>query len=168
MRDASQGSTASSPDAVTFATVYEVLAESDIADSWSPGAVLSAVVERVEAASLTEDDLGLVMRNLQRVRQLIDAEVEFEPFRSTSSALLSAKALILVLLRPNLADLLEWPNRETEADAATQLVAAIFAGRLRGLARARPGARQAPLNPSPGVWMPVVHWDVVLCRTPSI
>ncbi|WP_344043612.1 hypothetical protein [Nocardioides panacihumi] len=147
----SEGGTAS-PDAVTFSAVYDVLAESDIADSWSPGTVLSAVVERVEAASLTDDDLGLVMRNLQRVRQLVDAEVEFEPFRSTTSALLSAKALILVLLRPNLADLLAWPDSETGADGATQLVAAIFAGRLRGSGREDVALRSLSFDDATASW----------------
>lgn len=161
LRAESQGSTAS-PDAVTFAAVYEVLAESDIADSWSPGAVLSAVVERVEAAALTDDDLGLVMRNLQRVRQLVDAEVEFEPFRSTSSALLSAKALILVLLRPNLAHLLAWPESETGADAATRLVAAVFAGRLRGLAREDVALRSLGFDDA------TASWAVQVAANPAI
>jgi hypothetical protein len=151
MQGEGQGGIAS-PDAVTFAAVYAVLAEFDVAASWSPGAVLSAVAERVEAASLTHDDLRLVMRNLQRVRQLVDAEVEFEPFRSTSSALLSAKALILVLLRPNLADLLAWPDRSTGADAATQLVAAIFAGRLRGLAREDVAFRSLRFDDATAMW----------------
>ncbi|MCL2541320.1 MAG: hypothetical protein FWE71_02535 [Nocardioidaceae bacterium] len=141
-----------SPDAVTFAAVYDALTEFDVAGSWSPGAVLSAVVERVEAASLTDDDLGLVMRNLQRVRQLVDAEVEFEPFRSTGSALLSAKALILVLLRPSLADLLAWPDSETGADPATQLVAAIFSGRLRGLAREDVSLRSLRFDDATASW----------------
>jgi hypothetical protein len=114
--------------------------------------VLAAVVERVKAAALTADDLGLVMRNLQRVRQLVDAEVEFEPFRSTTSALLSAKGLILVLLRPNLADLLAWPESETGADAATQLVAAIFAGRLRGLAREDVALRTLAFDEATASW----------------
>ena len=151
VRGESEGG-AASPDAATFAAVYDVLAESDVTGSWSPGAVLSAVVERVEAASLTDDDLGLVMRNLQRVRQLVDAEVEFEPFRSTSSALLSAKALILVLLRPSLADLLAWQDSETGADAATKLVAAIFAGRLRGLAREDVALRTLAFDEATASW----------------
>lgn len=154
------------PDALTFAAVYEVLAEFDVADSWSPGAVLSAVVERVEAAALPAGDLGLVMRNLQRVRQLVDAEVEFEPFRSTTSALLSAKALILVLLRPDLADLIAWPANETGADAATQLVAAIFAGRLRGLAREDVALRTLAFDEATASWAVrvAVHPEVAAPR----
>lgn len=141
-----------SPDAVTFAAAYSVLADFDIAGSWSPGAVLNAVVERVEDVSLSDDDRALVMRNLQRVRQLVDAEVEFEPFRSTASALMSAKALILVLLRPDLGDLLAWSCSATGADEVTELVAAVFAGRLRGVAREAVELRSIQFDDATASW----------------
>lgn len=141
-----------SPDAATFAAAYAVLAEFDLAGSWSPSAVLAAVVERVEDAQLSDDDRSLVMRNLQRVRQLVDAEVEFEPFRSTASALTSAKALILVLLRPDLGDLLSWSSSATGADEVTQLVAALFAGRLRGVAREAAALRSIRFDDATASW----------------
>lgn len=147
-----EASDSPSPDAVLFAAVYEGLAGFDIADTWSPGAVLALVVERVEASSLSGEDRQLVMRNLQRVKQLIDAEVDFEPFRSTASALTSAKALIMVLLRPNLGDLLAWPSEETGADDLTKLAAAVFAGRLRGVAREAAELRSVALDDQTAAW----------------
>lgn len=142
----------SDPDAATFAVAYDVFADSDTAQSWSPVAVLDEVRARVAAVPLKEEDQALVVRNLQRVEQLVNAEVEFQPFRDTSSALTSAKALILVLLRPDLADLLSWPREQTGADDVTALAAAVLAGRLRGLASESTALRDVDFDDLTAEW----------------
>lgn len=140
------------PDQVCFRAAYEVLAEQDAADAWSPTAVLDSVESRIKRAGLEPDTVQTLISNLQRVRSIVNVEVDFEPFRPTARALISAKALLLVLLRPRLEQLLAWPEAETGADAMTRVTSAVLAGRLRGLARESTALRSVELDDLSAAW----------------
>lgn len=140
------------PDHVGFRAAYEVLGERDVVEAWSPNAVLDDVEARVHNAGLGDDTSDALIRNLGRVRSIVNAEVDFEPFRPSTRALVSAKALLLVLLRQELDQLLAWSDEETGADDATQVVAAVLAGRLRGLSRESTELRSLELDDLTAAW----------------
>ena len=140
------------PDHVGFRAAYEVLGERDVTDAWSPNAVLDAVEARVREAGLDADAAESMVRNLGRVRSIVNVEVGFEPFRPSARALVSAKALLLVLLRQELDQLLAWSDEETGADEVTRTVAAVLAGRLRGLSRESTELRSLQLDDLTAAW----------------
>jgi hypothetical protein len=140
------------PDHVGFRAAYEVLGERDVTEAWSPNAVLDAVEARVRKAGLADDAADAMIRNLGRVRSIVNVEVDFEPFRPSARALVSAKALLLVLLRQELEQLLAWSDEETGADDATRIVAAVLAGRLRGLSRESTELRSLALDDLTAAW----------------
>lgn len=140
------------PDHVGFRAAYDVLGDRDVSEAWSPNEVLDAVESRVRVAGLADDAADAMVRNLGRVRSIVNVEVDFEPFRPSARALVSAKALLLVLLRQELDQLLAWPDDETGADDATRVVAAVLAGRLRGLARESTELRSLALDDLTAAW----------------
>ena len=140
------------PDHVGFRAAYEVLGERDVTEAWSPNEVLDAVEARVRKAGLADDAADAMVRNLGRVRSIVNVEVDFEPFRPSARALVSAKALLLVLLRQELDQLLAWSDEETGADDATRIVAAVLAGRLRGLSRESTELRSLELDDLTAAW----------------
>ncbi|MBW9213234.1 hypothetical protein KV102_00140 [Mumia sp. zg.B53] len=140
------------PDHTVFRAAYEVLGERDVTEAWSPNAVLDAVEARVRKADLADDATDAMIRNLGRVRSIVNVEVDFEPFRPSARALVSAKALLLVLLRQELDQLLAWSDEETGADDATRVVAAVLAGRLRGLSRESTELRSLELDDLTASW----------------
>lgn len=140
------------PDHVGFRAAYDVLGDRDVSEAWSPNEVLDAVESRVREAGLAEEAADPMVRNLGRVRSIVNVEVDFEPFRPSARALVSAKALLLVLLRQELDQLLAWPEDETGADDATRVVAAALAGRLRGLARESTELRSLALDDLTAAW----------------
>ncbi len=140
------------PDHVGFRAVYEVLGELDTSDAWSPNAVLDGVTTRVQGAGLTADAVDALIRNLQRVRSIVNVEADFEPFRPTARGLVSAKALLLVLLRNELEELLAWPEEQTGVDDLTRVTAAVLAGRLRGVARETTSLRPLALDDLTAAW----------------
>lgn len=140
------------PDHVGFRAAYDVLGDRDVSAAWSPNEVLDAVESRVRETGLAGDAADAMVRNLGRVRSIVNVEVDFEPFRSSAHALVSAKALLMVLLRQDLEQLLAWPDDETGADDATRVVAAALAGRLRGLARESTERRSLALDDLTAAW----------------
>lgn len=142
----------SRPDHVGFRAAYDVLGDRDASQAWSPNEVLDSVESRVREAGLADDAADALVRNLDRVRSIVNVEAEFERFRPTTRALISAKALLLALLRPELDQLLAWPDDETGADDATRVVAAVLAGRLRGLARESTEQRSLALDDLTAAW----------------
>lgn len=140
------------PDHVGFRAVYEVLGEQDLSDAWSPNAVLDSVVSHVREAALEARTADALIRNLQRVRSIVNVEVDFEPFRPNARALVSAKALLLMLLRSELEGLLAWPDEQTGADDLTRVTAAVLAGRLRGLTRESTTLRSVALDDLTAAW----------------
>lgn len=139
-------------DHVGFRAAYEELGAQDTTRQWAPSEVLDAVTTRITTADLTAEAAHVMTQNLQRVRSVLNAETEFEPFRSTARALISAKALLLILLRPTLHGQLTWPAEETGADDLTRTTAALLAGRLRGLARESIDLRHPELDDISAAW----------------
>lgn len=140
------------PDHVGFRAAYDVLGDQDASDAWSPNAVLDSVAGLIREAGLDTNSADALIANLQRVRSIVNVEVDFEPFRPTARALVSAKALLLVLLRAELEDLLAWPDEQTGADDLTRVCAAVLAGRLRGLARESTALRSLALDDMTAAW----------------
>ncbi|AIY15585.1 hypothetical protein GUY44_09325 [Pimelobacter simplex] len=140
------------PDHVGFRAAYDVLGDRDVSEAWSPNEVLDAVESRVREAGLADDAADAMVQNLARVRSIVNVEVDFEPFRPSARALVSAKALLLVLLRQELDQLLGWPDDETGADDVTRVLAAALAGRLRGLARESTELRSLALDDLTAAW----------------
>ncbi|MFC7958859.1 hypothetical protein [Rhodococcoides kroppenstedtii] len=140
------------PDHVGFRAAYDVLGDRDVSEAWSPNEVLDAVESRVREADLADDSADAMVRNLGRVRSIVNVEADFEPFRPSTRALISAKALLLVLLRQELDQLLAWSDDETGADDATRIVAAVLAGRLRGLSRESTELRSLALDDVTAAW----------------
>ena len=141
-----------SADHLGFRAAYEELGNQDTTRAWTPAAVLGAIASRIRAEDLTPEPAEVMQANLRRVRSILTVEAGFEPFRPTPRALISAKALLLLLLRPTLSGLLTWPREETGADDLTQTVAALLAGRLRGLARESSSLRTTALDDLTAVW----------------
>ncbi|MFE3318154.1 hypothetical protein [Nocardia sp. NPDC059195] len=139
-------------DRLIFQAAYRVLGERDRTDSWSPSEVLGAVVREVAAANPSDEVNAIVERYLGRVREIVNVERDFERFRNPDSPYVAAKALVLVLLRPDLGQLLEWPAEETGSDETTRLVAALLAGRLRGVARESVALRNVALDDHTAGW----------------
>lgn len=133
-------------DRLIFQTAYRILGERDQSESWSPTEVLETVAREIAATQLSLGAQTLVDRNLRRVRELVNVERDFEPLRNPGSPYVAAKSFLMVLLRPDLGQLLDWPAEETGADQTTRAVAAVLAGRLRGLARESVALRNKALD----------------------
>lgn len=143
---------ASTADRLIFEAAYRVLGRSDKAESWSPTDILDQVTDEIAAVDAGGDVQRIVTRNLQRIGELLNVEREFEPFRNPDSPHVAAKSLLMVLLRPDLEQLLAWPATETGADETTRSVAAVLAGRLRGLSRETVKLRNATLDDLTAEW----------------
>jgi hypothetical protein len=139
-------------DRLVFQAAFRVLSRQDQSLSWSPSDVLEKVASEVAATRPTDEASTNVDRSLQRVRELIDVEREFEPFRNQGGSHVAAKALLLTLLRPELGQLLAWAAEETGADVTTRLVAAVLAGSLRGVARESVALRNLKLDDLTAAW----------------
>jgi hypothetical protein len=79
--------------------------------------------------------------------------VSFTPFcRPGGRGLTGAKALLLILLHEELAELLVRTSAETGADQHTRQLAAVFAGALRGLSRESTYLRSLALDDLTANW----------------
>lgn len=139
-------------DLIVFRAAYDVFGMKDPSKEWSPTVVLKELAEQVRTAGLSGRDSITMERNLQRVREIVNVEADFAPFRATADALVSAKALLLVLLRPDLQDLLAWAQEKTGADDLTKVAAALLAGRLRGIAREATSVRSVIFDDLTAAW----------------
>lgn len=139
-------------DSLIFDTSYRILSQHDQSQAWSPSTVLKAVVDEIATNDVDDEARAIIQRNLKHVRQVVDVERDFEPFRNPNSPHVAAKALLMTLLRPDLGQLLEWPSEETGADATTRTVAAVLAGCLRGVARESVALRNAVLDDLTAAW----------------
>ncbi|MFE3317556.1 hypothetical protein [Nocardia sp. NPDC059195] len=139
-------------DRLIFRAAYRVLGERDRSESWSPSEVLKAAVAEIAAANPSGEVNAIIERHLQRVRELVNVERDFERFRNPGSQYVAAKSFVTVLLRPDLGQLLEWPVEETGIDETTRVVAAVLAGRLRGVARESVTFRDAALDDYTAAW----------------
>ncbi|MFJ4171661.1 hypothetical protein ACIPY3_19330 [Paenarthrobacter sp. NPDC089714] len=133
-------------DRLIFHGAYRILGQRDRTVSWRPSEVLEAVAGEIAAKQPSSRVRKLVDWNLQHVGQIVNVERDFEPFRNPGTPYVAAKSLLMVLLRPDLGQLLDWPVQESGADPTTRAGAAVLAGQLRGLARESVKLRNVALD----------------------
>ncbi len=139
-------------DRILFEVAYRVLGEADQSAAWSPALILDAVAMGIASVGPGEEVVRILNGHLGRTRDLVGSEVEFTPFAKTDVPCVARRALLMVLLRPKLDELLNWPSTETGADAVTRMVAAILAGRLRGVARESVKLRNMTFDDLTAAW----------------
>jgi hypothetical protein len=139
-------------ESTLFRAACDELAVTDITQAWDPVHILQQVKGRCTRETLPRDVTEELENNLERVRAIITNEREFAPFR-TGRGLTSARALLLVLLRQELTELMHWPVAETGADPETWQVAAILAGTLRGLSREDISNRNVSVDDLTAGWL---------------
>jgi hypothetical protein len=130
--------------------VVRILGDTDARQAWSPRKTLAAISKLVEGGP--RDVAAEMKRNLAALRGIVTGDRDFERFRDDARGLTSVKALLLVLLRSELASLLEWPREETNADDATLQLAAALVGRLRGLTVETQATRHPRLDQHTATW----------------
>ena len=120
-------------DGLLFAAAAKVLARTDKSRSWRRLEILDAIETLLRLEDPTNEDAVELKRNLNPIRGILSNERDFKPF--SDKGLISAKALLMVLLRPDVERLLEWPSEESGADDAVRIAACALAGLLRGRKR---------------------------------
>ncbi|WP_062529115.1 hypothetical protein [Demequina rhizosphaerae] len=127
--------TADHCDRAVFTAACEALSGSDAKSRWRPSEIAEATMSRSLALVSDDDDRRAIRVNLDRVRELARSPESFEPFKSPTRGLASAKALLLVLLRRELERIYGWDRAMTGADPETHQLALAMAGALRGVSR---------------------------------
>jgi hypothetical protein len=153
LRDDERPESTATADDLLLMAVADVLVATDVRQAWDPASILSQIKSRLEATPSAGPHLELIAANIATVANVLDGTREFTPFRRTSRGLVSAKALLLILLRQELSELLAWPASETGADPSTCQLAALFAGLLRGLSRESVSFRNEALDDVTAVWV---------------
>jgi hypothetical protein len=133
-------------DGLVQRAALDVLCARDMQQSWDPAEIVDAVRDCCQSAELTRRDRRLMDLSFMALGAIQRAELPFLPFRARRPALPAVRALLLVLLRPSLSDLLSWPATETGADPNVRQRAAALAGILRGLAREDCGVRSVTVD----------------------
>lgn len=143
-----QGESSGDLDERVFRAAYSILSASDASDAWSPRSVLRELRDHLGPDA---NDIA-VGAGLTEAEEVMSVERPFEAFRYGSDALRSLRAVLLVLLRPSLIDLIEWPPQESGADEVTRVLAAVLAGSLRGLSREAIEVRSLALDDVTARW----------------
>lgn len=120
-------------DGALFAAAVDVLARVDRSSSWRPVEILRSVESMLEEAKPSPEDAAEFELNMKPIEGVVRNERDFEPFGE--GGLVSAKALLMVLLRPDVERIIEWPTEESGASDAVQVAACALAGLLRGRKR---------------------------------
>jgi hypothetical protein len=134
-----------SADGQLFAAAVEVLRQEDRSTEWRPLAVLGRVEEALLSRKLTKKDAADVEKNLRPIWSILRNERDFKPFKP-SEGLSSAKAVLLVLLRPDCERVMHWSRTETGATDVEHTAAAVLAGLLRGHKRSALELRTAGVD----------------------
>ena len=121
------------PDGMLFAAAVNVLSGMDRTSSWRPIEVVQGVESTLEEMNPSAEDAAEFRQSLKAIRGILNNERDFKPF--SDKGLISAKALLMVLLRPDVDRLLDWPSDESGADDTVQIAACALAGLLRGRKR---------------------------------
>ena len=128
-----------------FAAIVSVLRSTDRLSVWRPVDVLAAIEARMRLKKLSKKDDAELMKNVESIRGILRNEREFKSF-TRGVGLPTAKALLMVLLRPEPDRLAKWPSAETGADDETRLTAGVFCGLLNGRERLPLAFRNAELD----------------------
>lgn len=114
-----------------FAAAAKVFETTDRQAEWRPVEILGQIETIVQAKKLNKKDAGEILKNFESIRGILRNERDFKPFKP-GSGLDVAKAILLVLMRPEADHLLEWPASETGADDSVTITAAVLCGLLNG------------------------------------
>jgi hypothetical protein len=118
-------------EAAVFGASIDILRNANFFEAWRPLEQLDAIESRV-IASLQDDQVrSEAVRSFDAVRSVIRLDRDFRPL-NTGKGLEAAKALLMVLLRPDPTKLLNWDRNES--GASDQVLAAAFylCGTLHG------------------------------------
>jgi hypothetical protein len=132
-------------DRELFPAAMAVLRRVHAAREWRPMEILREIEERVTSAGLGKKDGTDLDKALKRAATLVRNEDAFRPFK-VGSGMPAAKALIMVLMRPDPQQVLDWPSEESGADLKTRLAAAALVGSLWGHTRLPVGIRSASMD----------------------
>jgi hypothetical protein len=155
-------------DTRLFFAAARVLRASMRQERWRPLDVLASIEEHAREPQLSEQDDAEILRNLEPIRSILRNERDFRPL-NTGKGLLVAKALLLVLLRPEPHRLLSWERQESGASDAMVMTAAVLSGLLSGHKRLPISLRSegmdtflaeraaARLASAQGVWAAATH-----------
>jgi hypothetical protein len=132
---------APSPDDVLFGAAWHVLIAHRPSEKWRPLEISGAIREQVRGSKHAE----ALDAAFNRIDSILRNELEFEPFTS-GRGLDSARALLLVLLRPEPDRQLAWTPEETGADETVRAAAAVLSGLLTGRKRLPTTLRPAQLD----------------------
>jgi hypothetical protein len=129
----------------------DALVDTDLQCAWDPQLLVRRVRTQLDRADLADDQRALVSAHLT-VDDVVSNWKEFVPFRWSVRGLATVKAPLLVLPRPELGQLLDWPVTETGADAETRQLAALYAGQLCGLSREQASLRSVAFDGLTADW----------------
>jgi hypothetical protein len=117
-----------------FTAVAQVFEATDRRAEWRPIEMVARLESNVQAKKLSKKDAVEIAKNFESIRGILRNERDFKPF-TPGVGLDVAKALLLVLLRPDAENLLAWPASETGADDSVTITAAALCGLLNGRER---------------------------------
>lgn len=121
-------------DGQLFEIAFTTFIGQDRSSAWRPLDVLATIEHELVNRGLSKKHTAEIGKNLTPIRAILRNERDFKVF-DPASGLSSAKALLLVLLRPDLERLLAWDQSDTGATPLERSAAAVLAGALRGRKR---------------------------------
>jgi len=128
-----------------FLCATTVLREINLLEGWQPAEVLGEIEVIARGKKLSKKDDAELTKNLDSIKSILRNERDFRPFKS-DTGLVAAKALLLVLLRPEPHRLLNWSAKDTGATDDVTFTAAVFCGMLNGRERSSISVRPASLD----------------------
>jgi hypothetical protein len=123
--------TAETTEAIVFGAAAEVFQNVDVREAWRPLEQLDAIEDSALAKLLNDEAKAEVNRNIEAVRAVVRLDRDFRPL-NTGKGLESAKAMLMVLLRPEPTNLLAWDRAESGASDDVLAGAAYLSGMLNG------------------------------------
>jgi hypothetical protein len=128
-----------------FSAAVAVLRDVDRTRAWDPPEILLSVHSRVTASNMSTESLDSLNAATKYMLRVLRLEADLAPFKP-GSGYLTAKALLLTLLRPDLNELLAWDRSQTGSDDAIDSVASFFAGTISGFELLPLEYRPTPVN----------------------
>lgn len=128
-----------------FGSAFRVFSGITRSAGWHPVEALSAIEADVRAGKLTKAEEAEISRTVEHIRAIVRNERDLKPFRP-DSGLDVAKAILMVLLRPDPSRLLAWPRQELAATDSVWITAAALGGALSGFKRLSTSIRGGTLH----------------------
>jgi hypothetical protein len=128
-----------------FSAALKVFSGISRTSGWRPVEALAAIDAEVRTEKLNKAEDAEIARTTDHIRAILRNERDLKPFRP-DSGLDVAKALLMVLLRPEPARLLAWPRADIGASEAVFVTAAALSGALTGYKRLPANLREGKLH----------------------